>query len=130
MPFRVTITAPRRKRRARQPDASELVRRQAEAVRDYLRDSLINGYVPATGEARPRKADGKPRGYDTGKLAKGLRITGEHKGRRKASIRIEPPADPGRQAYVAKHDDIITLDGIVDDVRREAVAEYLAEIDQ
>lgn len=127
MPSRVRITAPRRQRAAERLDASALVKAQADAVITYLGESIRNGYVAATGEARPRKPDGKPVGFATGELANGLRATKLLKNRRRATITIEAPHDPGRRIFVATNPDFITLDGIVDEVRREAVDNYLAE---
>lgn len=131
MPFSVRITEQRRRRGRRAGiDARKLVEVQAKAVVQYLGDSLVNGYRPADGEARPRKGDGKPLGYRTGVLARGLRIVDQGQTRARASVRIEPPLDTGRRIFVSKNPDVITLDGLVDEVRLEAVDDYLRQLEE
>lgn len=128
MPGNTSVRIQRDRRgRGKQLDAREVVMRQAEAAVEYLRESIINGYEPATGAARPRKPDGKPFAYDTGELADGLRIVDQHQTRKRASVRIVGPAS--RDPFLAKHSDILTLDGIVGDEMRRAVDDYLEEID-
>lgn len=124
----VRIQADRRGRGKRRLDARELVDRMAHAAWLYLSESIINGYRPADGAARPRKANGKPFAFDSGHLANSLRIIDQHQTRKRASIRIAGPAD--RDPFLAKHDDILTLDGIVADEMRQAVDEYIEELDQ
>jgi hypothetical protein len=124
MAISVRITSKKKRGRL---DARELVTRMATAARDYLSESLINGYRPADGAARDRKPDGKPMGFDTGELARGLRLVDAHKTRNRATVRIVGPES--RNPFLAKHDDVITLNGIAADEMDRAVADYLEEID-
>lgn len=132
MAFSVKLTVKKR----RGIDPRELVRRRAAAVIGYLRESLINGYRPADGEARPRKADGKPLGFDTGRLARGLRMSSLQSTRTRASVRIMPPASRSMLAeptgedglsFLARHQ-ILTVDGLARELLDEATADYLKEI--
>jgi hypothetical protein len=68
------------------------------------------GYNAQTGAARPRKADGKPEGFATGRLAEGLEqtVTGSAT---QASIVVVPPAD--RAEWVGRRGDVIVADGQV-----------------
>ena len=104
------------------PDARELVGRGANAAIDVIRQSLIDGVTSDSGQPRPRKADGKPRGYNTGKLANGLTITTVSGGERVASTRVIPPAD--RAGWVASQGDVITGAGRVGEALQGVVDEY------
>ena len=120
MPTRVTVTV---KNKRKGPDARELVQVMAKAAADYLGESLVNGYRPADGEARPRKGDGKPLGLDTGYLSRTIKPEAVHTTRAKASVRIRGPVS--RQIFLAKNPDVLTLDGIVADEMDHAAREYL-----
>jgi hypothetical protein len=116
------------------PNPSALARAQAQAAADHLRDALTNGYYPDTMEARPRKGDGKPQGYDTGKLARGLRVKSAGSSRESAAYAIEPGADRkmlteprlelGGLSFVERYR-IFSLDGVVQEVLDEAAAKYM-----
>ncbi len=124
-------------RRPAIPNPSALAKAQATAVRNYLAQSLVNGYDPATGDARERKGDGKPRAYDTGKLARGLRVRSAGSTRTAAAYAIEPGADRkmltearpeyGGLSFIEKYG-IITLDGIVQELIAEGTDEYMRSL--
>jgi hypothetical protein len=120
----------RKKRRGRL-DAEGLVLAQAEAVRDHLSTSLLDGVSPVDGSARPRKGDGKPLGVRTGRLARKLRIGHVRKSRHRASVEIRPPrgqpADEFRESFVAEHDDILTTEGQAGRVLAQATLDYIKE---
>jgi hypothetical protein len=134
MPVTIKVVA---ERRPAVPNASALAKLQATKVRNYLAESLVNGYMPATGEARPRKGDGKPLGLDTGKLARGLRVVGAGSTRTTAAFGIEPSADRkmltdvrvelGGMSFIDRHQ-IITLDGIVQELIAEGTDEYMRSL--
>lgn len=134
MSYSVKVIAPRR---PDVPNASALAKAQATVVRDYLEQSLINGYKPATGEARERKPNGKPLGYDTGKLARGLRVRSAGATRTSSAYTIEPGPDRkmltepraelGGMSFIERHE-IITLDGIVQELIEEGTAEYMRSL--
>ncbi len=134
MPYTVKVIAPRR---PAAPNASALAKAQATAARDHLSAALVNGYVPDTMEARPRKGDGKPLGYDTGKLARGLRVRSAGATRTASAYAIEPGADRkmltearpeyGGMSFIERFK-INTLDGVVQDVIEEATAEYMRSL--
>lgn len=136
MSYAVKVTV---QRRPEIPNASALAKAQGGKVIGYLRDSLINGYKPATGEARERKRDGKPLGYDDGKLANGLRLESAGSTRTHAAFKIRPPAsrsmleearpEYGGLSFIEKHE-IITLDGIVQELIEEATADYMRTLRQ
>lgn len=123
-----TVRITKQKRRGDKLDAAKAVEVMAEAARAYLSESIVNGYRPADGAARPRKGDGKPFAFDTGTLARGLRVTKTHSTRKRAQVRIVGPES--RDEFLVKHDDILTLDGIVADEMRIALDDYLESIDQ
>lgn len=123
----VRIVATRQGRGKRRLDAREVVDVMAHAAWMYLSESIINGYRPADGAARPRKGDGKPFAFNTGHLANSLRIVDQHQTRKRASVRIAGPSD--RDPFLVKHDDILTLDGLVADEMRRAVDDYITEIE-
>lgn len=118
------------------PIPSALARAQALAARDHLAFALTAGYEPDTMEARPRKGNGKPLGYDTGRLARGMRVRSAGATRLAAAYSIEPGSDRamltearaeyGGLSFVERYN-IITLDGVVQDVMSEAAAEYMRE---
>lgn len=134
MSYSVKVIAPRT---PAVPNATALARAQGNAVIGYLRDSLVNGYVPATGDARERKGDGKPLGYDTGKLARGLRLVSAGSTRTQAAFRITVSADRsmleearpeyGGQSFIERYQ-IITLDGIVQELIEEGTADYMRSL--
>jgi hypothetical protein len=134
MSYSVKVIAPRK---PATPNASALARAQGDAVIGYLRDSLVNGYVPATGEARPRKGDGKPLGFDTGKTARGLRLVSAGSTRDHAAFRITVSADRamleqarpefGGMSFIERYQ-IITLEGRVQELIEEGTAEYMRSL--
>lgn len=101
----------------------ELAQVQAEAARDYLQESLVNGYRPADGAARPRKGDGKPLGFDTGVLSRSLRVQPVHTTRNRSVVKITAPNKYVH--FLRKQDDVLVLDGIVKDEMDFAAREYL-----
>lgn len=111
---------------SRQLDARELVEAQAEAVTEHLRRSLLDGVSPVDGSPRPRKANGKPLGVDTGELARSLRVGRETGTQGRARVSVTAPES--RAAFLDRHPDVLTLDGRADEVCREAATEYLREI--
>lgn len=134
MPVTVKVIV---ERRPVLPNASAMAKAMATAVRNHLSAALINGYMPDTMEARPRKGDGKPQGYDTGRLAKGLRVRSAGSTRTTAAYAIEPGADRkmltearpelGGMSFIERHK-IITLDGVVQDVLEEGADEYMRSL--
>ena len=120
MPMKVTVTV---KRKRKGPDARELVTVMADAAASYLGESLVNGYRPADGAARPRKGDGKPLGYDTGLLSRAIKPQTLHNTRARARVQIRGPES--RRHFLEGHEDVITLDGIVSDEMDAAADEYL-----
>ena len=133
MSYSVRVTAQRRP----QLNASALAKAQATAARDWHRESLIGGWSPVDGSDRPRKGDQKPLGYDTGTLARGLRVRGVESTRERASFAIEPPttrrdlAKPkleyGGMSFLERYD-ILSLDGRTADVIDEATEAYFAQL--
>jgi hypothetical protein len=134
MPVTIKVVV---ERRPAVPNASALAKAQATAVKNYLAQSLVNGYMPATGEARERKGDGKPLGFDTGKLARGLRVVSAGSTRTSAAFAIEPSADRkmltevrpelGGMSFIERHQ-IITLEGIVQELIAEGTDEYMRSL--
>jgi hypothetical protein len=129
MPIKVRLVSRQKRGRV---DAAELVTRRAEALRDHLGRALEIGISPIDGSARPRKPDGKPIGYRTGRLARGLRLGRIRRSRRRASVEVltprGPPTDEFRDAWVSKHDDVMTTEGLAGVSMREATADYLEEL--
>lgn len=119
------------------PVAAVLAKRQAEALVVWLRDCLVNGYDPETGEARPRKGDGKPLGYDTGKLARGLRAVSAGATRASARYRVtvspdramleEARPELGGLSFIEKHN-IITTQGRAAEPIAEATEDYMRSL--
>jgi hypothetical protein len=134
MPITIKVIAPRK---PGLPNASALAKAGATAARDHLSAALVNGYMPDTMEARPRKGNGQPQGVDTGRLAKGLTVRSAGSNRTAAAYAIEPSADRkmltearpelGGMSFVERHR-IITLDGVVQDVIAEATDEYMRSL--
>ncbi len=134
MPVTIRVVV---ERRPELPNAAALAKAQSTAARDYLAQSLINGYDPATGEARERKGDGKPRGYDSGRLARGLRVRSAGSTRTMAAYAIEPGADRqmltelrpeyGGMSFIEKFG-VITLDGIVQELIAEGTDTYMRSL--
>lgn len=106
-------------------DARELVQAEADAVAEHLRRSLVEGVSPVDGSARPRKANGKPQGFETGTLARGIQVTKVTGSQEKATATITTPSS--RHPFLDRHTDILTLEGRADEVRREAADKYLRE---
>jgi hypothetical protein len=116
------------------PVAAPLARKQGEAVIKHLEFCLEAGYHPETMEARPRKGDGKPLGFDTGKLAHGLRLVSAGSTRTSARFQIKPPpsrhmlddARPelGGMSFIDRHT-IITTEGKAAEAIAEATDEYM-----
>lgn len=106
-------------------DARVLVERTSSAAVDKIRESLREGFDPTTGAPRDRKGDGKPLGYNTGRLAEGIGITGIHGDANRASTKIVPP--PDRVAYVEANPDVLTAGGLVGEAIQEAAEKYVRE---
>lgn len=104
-------------------DARELVRVTSDAAIAEMRDGLTQGYDAETGEQRPRKADGKPKGFNTGRLADGLRRTSISGGETRASTSIVPPAD--RESYVEANPGVMTAEGRVGEAIQAASDAYV-----
>jgi hypothetical protein len=125
------------KRTRELPVAAVLARKQGDAVIEWLEFALEAGYHPATGEARPRKPDGKPLGYRTGTLARGLRLVGAGASRASASFRIVPPpsramldedrSELGGMSFLDRHE-IITTRGRAAEPIAEATADYMRSL--
>lgn len=120
----------------RKLDARVLVKRIGDAVADHLGDSLIEGVRPDTGAARERKADGKPRGYDTGLLARGIHATAPTGGLANARCTVVVPVSrrmlaesSGGESFISKHG-IFTTEGKAGAVIDAAVSAYIAEVSQ
>lgn len=104
-------------------DARELVEHVGDRVAEQLRSDVRAGVDSASGQAKPRKDDGKPQGYNTGTLAEGIErgsVTGD---RARASTTVAPP--PERRAYVNSNPQVMTLEGRMRRVIEGAVADYL-----
>jgi hypothetical protein len=134
MPVTVKIVV---ERRPAVSNPSALAKAQATAVRDHSSQALINGYVPDTMEARERKSNGKPLGYDTGKLARGLRVRSAGATRTSSAFAVEPGPDRkmltearpelGGMSFIERHK-ILTLEGVVQDVIAEATDAYMRSL--
>lgn len=115
--------------------AAVLARAQGDALIKHLEFSLVAGYDPATMDARPRKGDGKPLGYDTGKLAAGLRLVSAGSTRTSARFEIKPPPsrsmlddvrpELGGRSFLDRYG-IITTEGKAAEVIAEATDEYMS----
>lgn len=117
-------------------NAAALAKRQAEALIEFLAESIRGGFSPVDGSDRPRKANQKPLGFDTGRLARGLRARSAGSTREKAAYRIDPPADrmilleltdDGGESFIDRHD-LITTQGRAAEVIEEATVAYFAEL--
>jgi hypothetical protein len=127
------------RRTREQPVAAVLARKQGEALIKWLSFALTAGYHPETGEARPRKGDGKPLGYRTGALAKGLRLVSVGSDRTSARFKVMPPAsrsmldedrgEYGGLSFIDRHD-IITTRGRAAEPIAEATAEYMRSLNK
>lgn len=119
------------------PVAAVLARKQGDALVKWLRDSLINGYDPETGDVRPRKGDGKPLGFDTGRLARGLRLVsaGSTRTSAKFEVRVSPDrvmleevrVELGGMSFIERHN-IITTQGRAAEPIAEATEEYMRSL--
>jgi len=119
------------------PVAAPLARRQGDAVIGFLRESIRGGFSPIDGSDRPRKADGKPRGFDTGRLADGLRLRSAGSSRTVARFEIVPPADRAMLDEAGEDGlsfidrwDLITVEGRAAELIDEATEEYMLELEQ
>ena len=117
-------------------NASALAKRQAEDLIVFLAESIRGGFSPIDGSNRPRKSNQKPLGYDTGRLARGLRARSAGSSRERAAFRIDPPAermilleltDDGGASFIDRYD-LITTQGRAAEVIEEATAAYFAEL--
>lgn len=134
MSYSVRIEVPRKRPTL---NASALAKAQATAARDWHRESLIGGWSPVDGSDRPRKGDQNPLGYDTGTLARGLRVVAVESSRERAAFAIEPPSsrrdltkpklELGGMSFLERHD-ILSLDGRTADVIDEATEAYFTSI--
>jgi hypothetical protein len=104
-------------------DARELVRVTSDAAVETISNSIRVGVESASGAPRGRKANGKPEGFNTGRLANGIRRTTITGSEARASTRIVPPAD--RAKYVAAKGDILTAGGRVGEAIDDATQTYL-----
>jgi len=120
------------------PVAAPLARRQAEALLPFLSESIRGGFSPIDGSDRERKADGKPRGFDTGRLADGLRIRSAGSTRTSAKYEIVPPADraflaepgeDGGESFIDRHD-LISVEGRAAELIDEATEIYMLELER
>jgi hypothetical protein len=117
------------------PAAAPLARKQGEAVIAFLRESIRGGFSPIDGEDRERKGDGKPRGYDTGRLADGLRLRSAGSTRYSAKFEIAPPSDramlsePGEDglSFIDRHE-LISVEGRAAELIDEATEIYMLEL--
>lgn len=117
--------------------AAVLARRQGNAVIEFLRESIRGGFSPIDGSDRERKADGKARGFATGRLAVGLRLRSAGSTRFSAKFEIVPPADramlsePGEdgQSFIDRHD-LISVEGRAAELIDEATDAYMLELEQ
>jgi hypothetical protein len=122
VPLVVKLKIPRRADRL---DARQLVARAADAAREELSRALVKGYAPETGAPRPPNAKGRPQGFNTGKLARGLTRSPIKGGKARASATIDPPAD--RADWVARRGDVLVVDGTVAQAIQRAADDYVSE---
>jgi len=119
------------------PVAAVLARRQGDAVIEFLRESIRGGFDPTDGSDRERKADGKARGFDTGRLADGLRLRSAGSTRYSAKFEIMPPADrsmlsePGEDglSFIDRYN-LISVEGRAAELIDEATEAYMLELEQ
>lgn len=134
MSYSVRVQVPR----PREPlNASALAKAQATAARDWQREALIGGWSPVDGSDRPRKGNQKPLGYDTGTLARGLRVVAVESSRERAAFAIEPPSsrrdlakpklELGGLSFLERYQ-ILSLEGRTADVIDEATDAYFADL--
>ncbi len=119
------------------PVASVLARAQGDALIEWLEFALEAGYHPATGEARPRKGDGKPLGYRTGTLARGLRLQSAGSTKDSARFKVMPPpsrsmldetrAELGGMSFLDRYE-IITTRGRAAEPIAEATDIYMRSL--
>ncbi len=127
------------KRTRELPVAAVLARKQGDALIVWLSFCLTAGYHPATGDARPRKSNGKPLGLDTGTLAKGLRLQSAGATRDSARFKVVPPPsrtmldedrpELGGMSFIDRHE-IITTRGRAAEPIAEATAEYMRSLNK
>ena len=106
-------------------DARELTRVAAEAAAAELKRSLIEGYAPADGAPRKQNRAGRPEGFNTGRLAEGLRITQISGSKTRARTKVRPPRD--RAGWVESRGDVMVTDGSVGERILDAAEAYIAE---
>jgi hypothetical protein len=119
------------------PVAAVLARAQGDALIEWLEFALEAGYHPATGEARPRKGDGKPLGFRTGTLARGLRLQSAGSTKDSARFKVVPPAsrsmldedraELGGMSFLGRHE-IITTRGRAAEPIAEATDIYMRSL--
>lgn len=131
MAIKVRLASRRKRGRI---DATELVTRRAEALKAHLSQSILDGVSPVDGSPRPRKGDGKPLHFRTGRLGRKLRLGRLRKSRARAQISIllphGQPTDEFRVTHVEKHDDVMTAAGRGQAVMAEATTEYIEELQE
>lgn len=120
------------------PVAAPLARLQGERVIEFLRESIEGGFDPVDGTDRERKADGKPRGYDTGALARGLRLRSAGSSRTFARFEIVPPTsrsmldeprgDDG-VSFIDRHR-LISIEGRAAELIEEATDDYMRALEE
>jgi hypothetical protein len=99
-------------------DARRLATALGRRVAASLARAVRQGIEPTTGAARQRKADGKPVGLDTGRLASGIAASQAAGSSDTARCTITPPTD--RASFVERVGDVIVVGGLVDkEIERE-----------
>lgn len=107
-------------------DARELTRVAAEAARLELKRALLGGYAPADGAPRKQNSAGRPEGYNTGRLAEGLRLTQITGSKARARTKVKPPRD--RAGWVAARGDVMVTTGTVGERILDAAEAYIDEV--
>jgi hypothetical protein len=87
---------------------------------------------PVDGASRPRKPDGKPLGFRSGRLARKLRFGRLKRGRNRAEVTIllprGQPSDDFRKLFVENQGDILVTEGDAKRVLDRATREFLREV--